>query len=1031
MGLQSSLPRAECVVAQVAAGMAIAVGGTVVLGWHLDSATLVRLYPPFAAMPHNVGLALIATGVALLLLARRHAWGLRVAPVVVCVPIVYAVLTVVQAMVDGNFGIDELFYRYPTGGRYAGRMSAVTALCFIALGLSLLCLRREKLGSAAGLVVALASCAIVALSLAVIVTGLLAFGLPRRLFFAMAPPTALGLAALGSGVLALTARATGPLAAPSRLPALVLVSLAAVVLVAWQALDVWHKGWLDRGTDAAALAMERQVQHALQVRLELMTRTAQRWQRQGVPPVTQNVQGGRVVSEPALGCVAIEWFDANLERRWIVARDRDPITPDETFAQHRRCLLAAVRQQGGPRMVSLRFADGAAALVMADVAETESSACLAVTWNAAEALAPILNERIAPDYGAELRDELSELYRRPGADSDADTTRLRTSRFEVFGSTFELRVWPTSELLHRQRSYVPELILVGGLLLVALVAGLIRFVQVGRLQARELASANDELRNEIAERRRAEEAWKQAKEGLREALQRFRQLADHIDQVFWLADPTKQELIYLSPAYERIWGQPLQQGSAALLEGIHVDDRARVYEAMRQQIRGETTELTYRVVRPDGSVRWVLERGFPIQDSSGLIYRVSGIVDDITERKQLQEQMQHAQKMQAVGQLAGGIAHEFNNLLTAILGHCAILRSSQARDAALDSIGQIERAGNRAADLTAQLLAFGRKQVSLAKLIDVNDVIRDFQTRLGGLLGKDVQIVPLLRPGLGRVFIDPSQLSQVILHLALNARDAMPAGGTLTIETALVERDPPRAPVADAAPLVLIRVKDTGRGMDAATLSHVFEPFFTTKETGRGTGLGLAVVHGIIEQAGGRVEVESQPGRGSIFSIYLPLADQSTAAAPPGPVAPAAHGREAVLLVEDDAQVCDVIRQLLGENGYAVLATRDPEEALAICNRYQGPIDLLVTNVVMPDMGGRALAEWVSVLRPRMRVLFLSGHSDAPSAGADGVFVLTKPFTSAALLAKVREVLECGSPCGLSAVAVGDEDIGAREVLEH
>ena len=393
---------------------------------------------------------------------------------------------------------------------------------------------------------------------------------------------------------------------------------------------------------------------------------------------------------------------------------------------------------------------------------------------------------------------------------------------------------------------------------------------------------------------------------------------------------------------------------------------------------------------------------------------------DVTAQRTLEEQLRQSQKMEAVGQLAGGIAHDFNNLLTAILGSTQLLlQATPPDDPRHEDAVEIKNAGVRAAELTRQLLAFSRRQVLAPKVLGLNAVVAHMQKMLRRLLGEDIELSVTLAPEAGSVNADPGQLEQVLLNLAVNARDAMPTGGRLNIETIrvtpaseLAERRH-RLPPGDYACLA---VTDTGNGMDEATQAHLFEPFFTTKEVGRGTGLGLATVYGIVKQSGGYIWVYSEVGHGTTVKVYLPrvpadeVAPSLSAPAPAAEPSEARGGPETVLLVEDAAPVRSLARRSLEARGYTVLDAADGATALDLAARHRGGIDVLVTDVVMPGMSGRELAERLAPERPRMKVLYTSGYTDDAMVRQGvltaGVAFLQKPFVPETLARKVREVLD-------------------------
>ena len=423
--------------------------------------------------------------------------------------------------------------------------------------------------------------------------------------------------------------------------------------------------------------------------------------------------------------------------------------------------------------------------------------------------------------------------------------------------------------------------------------------------------------------------------------------------------------------------------------------------------------LEERITDATGQERWLQTVKRAIVPMDGAATHVLGVATDITERKKIELQLFQTQKLEAIGQLAGGVAHDFNNLLTVILGRCALVLGSLPPDASpRRDIDLIQKTAERAVALTRQLLAFSRKQILEPKVLDLNVIVPGIATMLQRLIGEDIELV--FRPGaeLGRVKADPGQIEQVIMNLAVNARDAMPDGGRITIETGNVELGDEYARQhvgVQPGPYVLLAVSDTGTGMDSATQARIFEPFFTTKAPGKGTGLGLSTVYGIVKQSGGNIWVYSEPGRGTTFKVYLPRVENT--AEPVQVIRPApGRGTESILLVEDEEAVRALAREVLEGYGYTVFEARDVADAMLIAERHTGPIHLLVTDVVMPQMSGRALAERLASLRPEMKVLFMSGytanaivHHGTLDAGTSFV---QKPFTPDVLARKVREVLD-------------------------
>ena len=379
------------------------------------------------------------------------------------------------------------------------------------------------------------------------------------------------------------------------------------------------------------------------------------------------------------------------------------------------------------------------------------------------------------------------------------------------------------------------------------------------------------------------------------------------------------------------------------------------------------------------------------------------------------EQVRLAQRMETIGRLSSGLAHDFNNLLTAILGHCDILLRRLPEEASIrKGIEEIRTAGERAAGLTRQLLAYSRRQVLKPRVIDLNSSVTSMVPMLRRLIGETIELNPMLQSDLGHVEADPSQIEQVIMNLVVNARDSMPRGGLVVVETSNVDLDETfakkHAPTRPGS-YVMLAVSDTGSGMDEATRSRIFEPFFTTKQLGKGTGLGLATVYGIVKQSDGYIWVYSEPGLGSTFKIYLPRVEAELSEEKTGePPLPLPSGSETVLLVEDDHTVRLLASEMLQMNGYTVLQARDGREALDLVRRHGRPIHLLLTDVVMPQMSGRQLAQGIADIHPDIRVLYMSGYTDGVIAHHGvldaGVAYLQKPFTADFLARKVREVLD-------------------------
>jgi PAS domain S-box-containing protein len=475
-------------------------------------------------------------------------------------------------------------------------------------------------------------------------------------------------------------------------------------------------------------------------------------------------------------------------------------------------------------------------------------------------------------------------------------------------------------------------------------------------------------------------------------------------------------VVKVNATLEAFLGRPAAELSLrSFRDFIHAEDLDRDMELYRELLAGgrESYQVETRYHRPGGETVWGRLTASVVRKPDGRPRFTIIMVEDITERRRLQQEIQVVQKMEAIGLLAGGIAHDFNNILAVILGYGQIaLRGMTAGDPARPRVEGILTAADRAAHLTQQLLAFSRKQTFDVRVLDLNSLIDDIAKILRRVLGEDVDLDFLPGPGLGRVRADRSQIDQIIMNLAVNARDAMPAGGHLVIETDNADLDDDfvrRHPGSHAGPHVRLAVRDTGCGMAPEVMARIFEPFFTTKGHGRGTGLGLATVYGIVKQSGGYILVDSTPGLGTGFLIYLPRVDE----APQREVLAepvAQRGSETVLLAEDEPTLRELIGEQLESYGYRVLTAPNGAAALIIAERYPGEIDALVTDVVMPDLNGRELARRVALTRPRIRVLYMSGYTDdvidRHGGLESGVFLISKPFMGSALARKLREVLE-------------------------
>jgi PAS domain S-box-containing protein len=517
----------------------------------------------------------------------------------------------------------------------------------------------------------------------------------------------------------------------------------------------------------------------------------------------------------------------------------------------------------------------------------------------------------------------------------------------------------------------------------------------------------------------------QAEEALRKSEERFRQVAENAGAWIWEVDATGL-YTYSSPIIEKILGYKAEEivGKKHFYDLFDPDSRVELKKkafeifAKKEAIKGFVNADLHK----NGSRIFLATNGAPIMSSNGDLLGYRGADTDITQRMRaeeektaLQEQLRQSQKMEAIGRLAGGIAHDFNNLLTVIKGYSQLsLNDTKENDPLRGNIEEIKKASDRAADLTRQLLAFSRRQVMEMKVLDLNTTLQNLDKMLRRVIGEDIELVTLLEKDLGRVKTDPGQIEQVIMNLAVNARDAMPKGGKLTIETANVDLDQAyaRAHIAvTPGRYIMISVSDTGVGMTPEIRDRVFEPFFTTKDKGKGTGLGLSTVYGIVKQSGGNIWVYSEPGKGTTFKIYLPRVDEPLEELGEKVVREQLpQGSETILIVEDDEEVRKLAIRILRTQGYTVLEACQGKDALSVLEKHKKPIDLLLSDVVMPGMDGRELAKQLGVLYPGMKVLYMSGYTDNAIVHHGvlykGMNYIQKPFTIDGLARKVREVLD-------------------------
>jgi two-component system cell cycle sensor histidine kinase/response regulator CckA len=541
----------------------------------------------------------------------------------------------------------------------------------------------------------------------------------------------------------------------------------------------------------------------------------------------------------------------------------------------------------------------------------------------------------------------------------------------------------------------------------ALRAGAHDFLSKGRL-ARLLPAIERELRE-----LKVREARRRAEHELRESEQRYRRIVETTNEGVWVLDTTGSTTFVNARTASLLGYSAESLVGLSLLELLDESSRARVSRSLARREPTGHTDIQFR--RQDGTDLWVMLDSTPILDRNGRYEGALVMLMDVTARRQLEDQLRQAQKMEAIGSLAGGVAHDFNNLLSVVLSYSALILEGLEPDSVIrPEVEEVQRAGERAAQLTRQLLAFSRRQVFALRVIDLRQVLTGMEPLLRRLLPANVQLSMLNAEALGNVRADPGQMEQVVMNMVVNARDAMPNGGLITIETSDVELD--SAYVSQHLGVtpgryVRLSITDNGSGMDSDTLARIFEPFFTTKEKDKGTGLGLSTAFGIVQQSGGHMWVQSELGAGTTFHVYVPRADGALdLVVKEAPVPTDLSGAETILLVEHDEAVRAVARTILRRQGYDLIEAQNGGEAFLVCERHNTVIDLLITDVVMPRMSGRELAERLAPMRPQMKVLFVSGYVEDAAVHQGqlgfGSAFLQKPITPDRLLRKVREILD-------------------------
>ena len=794
---------------------------------------------------------------------------------------------------------------------------------------------------------------------------------------------------------------------------LVAVCGATVTLLLWRALIAQERAHFRNTIKVEAKFVSNKIVTETQSRIFALFRLAKRWEIRGLPPEGQWESDAVLFVSRFQGYQAIEWVAPSFHVRRIAPLEGNEADQDRDLGAEPRPRVALEAARDRREVMLARSIDwtrgGEVLLVCIPLYHEEKFLGFLVGVFRFQQWLDTVLENVALGYRLALVDGQEEVYGRHGTHESVNPQWGQQTEIAFHGVNWRLQVWPRPESLTGARSPLPNAVLVSGLLVVFLLAWAVRLAQMARLRAKEVDAANRELKTEIWERQRAEEA-------LRSSEADYRSLVQNAPYGIFRVSAEGNHFSTVNPALLEMlgYGSQAELLAANLAADIYRDpsEAGRWVEQYRNQKRFDGIEVEWK--RKDETPIVVRLGGRPVTDARGAPQGFEVIAEDITQRRVLEHQLQQALKMEAIGRLAGGLAHDFNNLVMIIQGYTRLLLNTLGPNAAIGgNLEEIRTAAERAASLTRQLLAFSRKQVLQPQVVDLNALVTEAVMLLSPLLGEHIKIVTRLDRGLGPVKADPGQIVQVTVNLAVNARDAMPHGGELTIETANVQLDEAYAQHHAAlrpGSYVMLTVSDTGSGMDPETLAHIFEPFYTTKERGKGTGLGLATVYGIVGQSGGAIRVDTALGQGTSFKIYLPQVREAVQTIElEKDLADSLQGSETVLVVEDEESLLKLTREFLKMRGYTVLEARNGAEAIQVAEQHPGSIHVLLTDAVMPGMSGRELAERLAPLRPDMKVMYMSAYTEDAIVHLgilDGeTAFLEKPFNPDDLARKVREVL--------------------------
>lgn len=1009
----------------VAGGFSVLLGLVVLAGWHFHNISMVKIDPSFVSMQYNTALGFLLSGIGFLSIAF-----VRPLPAMACGVIITltGLLTLSEYVFSIDFGIDQLLIKdyINIWSPFPGRMAPNAALNFVLVGLSLMFMSKARFRHRA-MILGLAGSVISVLSVVALLgylTGIKAAYVWGP-FIGMALHTASGFLALSLGVIAF-ARSEGSMEGkglPRWLPYSVGIGILIATIFMWQSLRTHERNYIEQMTNIATVIVKNElIEQVIESRIFALVRMAKRWEVQGKPALNEWESDAGLYLSQYSGYHAIKWVDDLLHVRWIVSRE------EKDWGQELNLRLDGLRMKAMESAfrtrevsvthpVKLGQGDMGFEVYVPIFRGNNFDGFIVGVFKYQELLAFVLDHIINMGFSVSVFDGEDEVYSRKNLSKQLDRSgeyrdkNIMKSEIDLYDVTWRVIVRPSPEFLSEAKTALPKVILFIGFVLSYLSAVSLHFARRSQLRANEAEEANLALKDEINRHEQTTKAFLESEE-------RFRSILDTTPSVVFLKD-IEGRFIFINCQFEKLFHISREQIKGKTDYDLFPKEMADVFRSNDLKVIETKTsmEVEENVPQDDGMHTYISVK-FPLRDTAGVPYAVCGIATDITDRKRLEEQLLQSQKMEAIGTLAGGIAHDFNNILTAIIGYGSLLLMKMKEDDPLRVyVDTILASSEKGAGLNRSLLAFSRKQIINPNPVKLNEIVGNVEKILQRLIGEDIEFRSVLSDEDMTVFADSGQIEQVLMNLCTNARDAMPNGGLLTIGTEPVELDMEFIKAhgyGEPAKYVLLTVTDTGAGMDETIIKRIFEPFFTTKEMGKGTGLGLAMVYGIIKQHNGFINVYSDEGKGTTFKIYLPVFKPQSEVSVPQPEIRKQQlvtgGTETVLLAEDNEDVRGLGKELLVESGYKVIEANDGEDAIMKFMENKEDIQLVILDVIMPKKNGREVYDEIMKTRPDIKSLFMSGytanHIHKKGILEEGLNFISKPVSPNEFLRKVREALD-------------------------